>query len=379
MLCFPQDPCYPHLSKKTKAIIPFVGLVPVILLPVVIYFICKAKSEHAGSSKGVDVRVSDESDSNPAQYDDVNLETCSRSFSRKELETITNSYKQVIGIGGSGTVYFGCLDTGALVAVKVLSVFSPQGTKEFVSEVEHLSRVHHENLVTLGKSQTGEFKPGRIIFEFYLKSQKVKLNYDPHVLNFQTHVCANKYVYTYELNQKSDVYSFEVVLLEVVSGLLPIITSGEENIHITQWIKDILSTKNIEDVIDPKLVEHFDSNSVWKVMDLAFICTAQNSDERPTIAYVPIYLSCRHDKIASCNPKKFRGPKESINLSVRRPNLFFSSPLLLFFSFSISISSLCFAHFNLTEKFVSKEKRIFFDSEMLLTLILPQLTTDTIH
>jgi len=45
----------------------------------------------------------------------------------------------------------GCLQDGAVVAVKVLSLElgSLQGEREFISEITALSEVTHENLVTL--------------------------------------------------------------------------------------------------------------------------------------------------------------------------------------------------------------------------------------
>uniref|UniRef100_A0A453Q9D8 Protein kinase domain-containing protein n=1 Tax=Aegilops tauschii subsp. strangulata TaxID=200361 RepID=A0A453Q9D8_AEGTS len=48
-----------------------------------------------------------------------------------------------------GPVYFGCLENGTPVAVKMLSETSSQGYAEFLAEAQHLTRVHHKNLVSL--------------------------------------------------------------------------------------------------------------------------------------------------------------------------------------------------------------------------------------
>jgi hypothetical protein len=58
-----------------------------------------------------------------------------RRFKYKELKLITNGFKNVIGKGGFGPVYMGCLENGTSVAVKMRSQSSSQGNKEFLAEV----------------------------------------------------------------------------------------------------------------------------------------------------------------------------------------------------------------------------------------------------
>jgi hypothetical protein len=47
----------------------------------------------------------------------------------------TNHYHTVLGRGGFGPVYYGKLVSGQEVAVKVASVGSSQGSREFINEV----------------------------------------------------------------------------------------------------------------------------------------------------------------------------------------------------------------------------------------------------
>ncbi|CAL4971410.1 unnamed protein product [Urochloa decumbens] len=72
-----------------------------------------------------------------------------REFSYKELKHITNNFSQEIGRGGFGAVFLGYLENGKPVAVKVRSESSSQGGKEFLAEAQHLTRIHHKNLVSL--------------------------------------------------------------------------------------------------------------------------------------------------------------------------------------------------------------------------------------
>lgn len=54
-----------------------------------------------------------------------------------------------IGQGGYGKVYKGVLADELVVAIKRAKLGSLQGSKEFYTEIELLSRVHHRNLVSL--------------------------------------------------------------------------------------------------------------------------------------------------------------------------------------------------------------------------------------
>ncbi|KAJ3671772.1 hypothetical protein LUZ60_007851 [Juncus effusus] len=75
--------------------------------------------------------------------------TAAKSFSYKEIKIATNNFKEIVGRGGFGSVFFGKLFTGKLVAVKVRSDKSQTGADSFINEVRILSQIRHENLVTL--------------------------------------------------------------------------------------------------------------------------------------------------------------------------------------------------------------------------------------
>ncbi|CAK9212198.1 unnamed protein product [Sphagnum troendelagicum] len=70
-------------------------------------------------------------------------------YSLVEVAIATNNFKIQIGKGGFGPVYYGKLEDGKEVAIKVLDVKSSQGPSEFFNEVDVLSRVNHRNLVSL--------------------------------------------------------------------------------------------------------------------------------------------------------------------------------------------------------------------------------------
>ncbi|KAK7386882.1 hypothetical protein VNO78_27229 [Psophocarpus tetragonolobus] len=72
-------------------------------------------------------------------------------FTYEMIMEITNSFstQNVIGEGGFGCVYKGCLADGRAVAVKRLKAASGEGERAFKAEVEIISRVHHRHLVSL--------------------------------------------------------------------------------------------------------------------------------------------------------------------------------------------------------------------------------------
>nr|XP_011467877.1 PREDICTED: receptor-like protein kinase FERONIA isoform X2 [Fragaria vesca subsp. vesca] len=75
-----------------------------------------------------------------------------RYFSLAEIKAATKNFHQtsVIGVGGFGNVYKGCIDGGATpVAIKRLKPESSQGAHEFKTEIELLSQLRHRHLVSL--------------------------------------------------------------------------------------------------------------------------------------------------------------------------------------------------------------------------------------
>ncbi|KAG6509381.1 hypothetical protein ZIOFF_027368 [Zingiber officinale] len=72
-------------------------------------------------------------------------------FTFEEMVLATKKFckSTQVGQGGYGKVYKGTLDDGRSVAIKRALEGSLQGSKEFLTEIEFLSRLHHRNLVSL--------------------------------------------------------------------------------------------------------------------------------------------------------------------------------------------------------------------------------------
>ncbi|KAJ0038647.1 hypothetical protein Pint_23625 [Pistacia integerrima] len=70
-------------------------------------------------------------------------------ISLSELEIATEHFSKKIGQGSFGSVYYGKMKDGKEIAVKTMADSSSHATKQFVTEVALLSRIHHRNLVPL--------------------------------------------------------------------------------------------------------------------------------------------------------------------------------------------------------------------------------------
>lgn len=77
--------------------------------------------------------------------------TSTRFLPYEELKEATKDFEpaSLLGEGGFGRVFKGVLNDGTPVAIKKLTSGGHQGNKEFLVEVEMLSRLHHRNLVKL--------------------------------------------------------------------------------------------------------------------------------------------------------------------------------------------------------------------------------------
>ncbi|WOL14613.1 hypothetical protein Cni_G23393 [Canna indica] len=136
-ICLDAKSCEPKQQKKKIApyIIVIACVVPALVLFVVTIFLCRSKKKKATGTK-------------PKLQHERNNQFENQKFTYKELENITNNFARIVGKGGFGTVYHGSLEDGTEVAVKMLSQ-SSQGTKELLAEAQHLTRVHHKNLVSM--------------------------------------------------------------------------------------------------------------------------------------------------------------------------------------------------------------------------------------
>uniref|UniRef100_A0A0E0JTX2 non-specific serine/threonine protein kinase n=1 Tax=Oryza punctata TaxID=4537 RepID=A0A0E0JTX2_ORYPU len=106
-----------------------------------------------------------------------------KDFSFEELSHGTNDFSDsaLIGQGGYGKVYRGILSDGTIVAIKRAQQGSLQGSKEFFTEIELLSRLHHRNLVSLlGYCDEEDEQVVPASIRFYFREQMLVYEFMPN-------------------------------------------------------------------------------------------------------------------------------------------------------------------------------------------------------
>jgi serine/threonine protein kinase len=94
-----------------------------------------------------------------------------------------------------------------------------------------------------------------------------------------------EYHTTYQLTVKTDVYSFAIVLLEIITGQPPIFMDPE-TIHLPNWVRQKIAKGTIHDIVDKSLLDQYDASSLQGVVDLAMNCVQNAAIDRPTMTEV---------------------------------------------------------------------------------------------
>ncbi|KAF2572750.1 hypothetical protein F2Q70_00000132 [Brassica cretica] len=98
---------------------------------------------------------------------------------------------------------------------------------------------------------------------------------------------APEYASTGMLNERSDVYSFGVLVMEMISGRNPVDYSrpvGEVN--LVEWLKRMVSNREAEGVLDPRMVEKPSLRSLKRTLLVALRCVDPNAQKRPKMGHV---------------------------------------------------------------------------------------------
>ncbi|KAF8405948.1 hypothetical protein HHK36_008026 [Tetracentron sinense] len=241
----------------------------------------------------------------PAEEDpEVHLGQLKR-FSLRELQVATDSFsnKNILGRGGFGKVYKGRLADGSLVAVKRLKEErTPGGELQFQTEVEMISMAVHRNLLRLrGFCMT---PTERLLVYPYMANGSVAsclrdfglaklMDYkDTHVTTAVRgtigHI-APEYLSTGKSSEKTDVFGYGIMLLELITGQRAFDLArlaNDDDVMLLDWVKGLLKEKKLDMLVDPDLLSNYIDSEVEQLIQVALLCTQGSPVERPKMSDV---------------------------------------------------------------------------------------------
>lgn len=93
-----------------------------------------------------------------------------------------------------------------------------------------------------------------------------------------------EYYSTQQLSAKSDVFSFGVVLLEIVTGREPLNVQRPRNEwSLVEWAKPFIRESRIEEIVDPTIKGGYHAEAMWRVVEAALACIEPFSTYRPSM------------------------------------------------------------------------------------------------
>ncbi|XP_010258857.1 PREDICTED: leucine-rich repeat receptor-like protein kinase TDR isoform X2 [Nelumbo nucifera] len=97
---------------------------------------------------------------------------------------------------------------------------------------------------------------------------------------------APEYAYTLQVDEKSDIYSFGVVLMEILSGKRSVDAEFGDGNSIVDWVRSKIKTKNdVADILDENAGASCASvrEEMVLVLRIALLCTSRNPADRPSM------------------------------------------------------------------------------------------------
>ncbi|WOL15068.1 putative receptor-like protein kinase [Canna indica] len=102
-----------------------------------------------------------------------------------------------------------------------------------------------------------------------------------------------EYMVTQMMTDKSDVYSYGVLLLELVTGKQAIL----DHRNLVQWSQELADSFRLTELVDPTIANTVDLEQLHVVVEIAKLCTRRIGKERPSIKQVIRMLFERLDPL----------------------------------------------------------------------------------
>ncbi|KAI4335456.1 hypothetical protein L6164_014100 [Bauhinia variegata] len=98
---------------------------------------------------------------------------------------------------------------------------------------------------------------------------------------------APEYAMWGKVSENCDVYSFGILLFELITGRKPIekLPGGVKR-TITEWAEPLITKGKLKDLVDPRLGGNFDENQVRQAIHVAALCVQSEPEKRPNMKQV---------------------------------------------------------------------------------------------
>ncbi|KAG1338803.1 cysteine-rich receptor-like protein kinase 2 [Cocos nucifera] len=235
------------------------------------------------------------------------------SFKYEDLRIATDNFSQMnkLGQGGFGSVYKGVLPDGREIAVKRLFSATRQWIDQFFNEVGLINRIQHKNLVKLlGCSVEG---PESLVTHSRrmnwigkgdsILSLERRRDWLISILLVSGYM-APEYIVHGQLTEKADIYSYGVLVLEIVTGRKnhSSIAQSAEGHSLVSLIWQNFNSERSMELLDPNLKDQCSEEQALKKPQPTVIFgwftgqevgLALNSTQPAQVAYldVPIQLN----------------------------------------------------------------------------------------
>ncbi|KAK4834776.1 hypothetical protein QYF36_000435 [Acer negundo] len=222
--------------------------------------------------------------------------TSQGNFTYEELSVATNGFSEanVLGQGGFGYVHKGVLPNGKGRP----PMDFPSRLKIALGSAKGLAYLHedcHPRIIHR------DIKSSNILLDFIFEAKVAdfglaKLTSD----NYSTHVStrvmgtfgylAPEYASSGKLTEKSDVFSFGVMLLELISGRLPVDPTGTMEDSLVDWARPLclraLEDGNYDEIADPFLEKNYPVHEMARMVACASASIRHSARRRPRMSQI---------------------------------------------------------------------------------------------
>ncbi|KAJ0898060.1 putative protein kinase RLK-Pelle-LRR-XI-1 family [Helianthus annuus] len=131
---------------------------------------------------------------------------------------------------------------------------------------------------------------------------------------------APEYGYTLKVDEKSDIYSFGVVLLELLTGKQPLDPSFGNSVDIVEWVRNRMNKRELEGILDLEIGGEckYVQEEMLLVLRIALLCTNKLPKERPSM----------RDVITMLGEAKPRRKSVCDDIGVKEKPIFNNSPVV---------------------------------------------------